>query len=85
MAQSPQRTPFFTDQFLAHVSVGWTAALAAVFFGIWMLGVWMGDVHTTSKAVHGLGAVIAIGGVILFLLCAWIAVRARRIQNRARD
>jgi hypothetical protein len=76
------RKPFFTDEFHAHTNV-WSALVkSAVAFGVWMLVVWMGDLHTSSKAVHAIGGIVAIGGAVLTFFCAWLAWRAWVVQHR---
>ena len=59
-----------------------TLVMSAVAFGVWMLGVWMGDLHTPFKVVHGLGALLAIVGAIMTFFCGWLAYRAFVVQHR---
>lgn len=72
---------FFTDDFLARTNEGSVLLLAAVFFGVWMLGVWMDDVQHRGL-VHDLGAVVAVGGAIMTFFCAWLAFQARRVHRQ---
>jgi hypothetical protein len=73
---------FFTDEFHAKTNVVSALVMSAVAFGGWMLGVWMGDLHTSSKAVHALGFVIALAGFVMTFFCAWLAFRAWVVQHR---
>lgn len=72
----------FTDDFHAKVNVSSALILSAVAFGVWMVGVWMSDLHTSLRVVHVLGAVVAIAGAITTFFCAWLALRAWQVQHR---
>lgn len=80
LSVSEQR--FFTDEFHAKPNVVPALIICVVAFGVWMLGVWMGDLHTSSKAIHAIGAVVAITGAVGSILCAWLSVRVWVVQHR---
>lgn len=82
MYEQRKRRRFFTDEFVSGIRVVGTSIYAVLWFAVWMLGVWLNDRHTSSKAVHVLGSVIAVGGAIMCLLFAWLAIRAWILQNR---
>jgi len=73
---------FFTDEFHAETNVVSALVMSTVAFGVWMLGVWVGDLHTSAKPVHPLGFVIALGGFVMTFFCAWLAFRAWVVQHR---
>jgi hypothetical protein len=72
----------FTDEFHAKTPVASTLCTAAVALGAWMLGAWVGNLHTSSEAIHGIGTVVAIAGAVTSFSCAWLAVRAWIVQHR---
>jgi hypothetical protein len=74
--------PFFTEEFHAKTHVGSALVFSALFFGVWMLGVFMGDQHTPSKAIHVVGAVVAGAGFIGTFFFAWLAYQAWKAHSR---
>ena len=81
MVQQPGQHKLFSDAFLVRVKLGPETLVTALFFGVLLLGVWMGNQHSAPKPVHSLGAVIAVVGAILFFLCAWLTYRAWKLQK----
>jgi hypothetical protein len=73
---------FITDEFHAKTNGASALVMSIVAFGVWMLGVWIGDLHTSSTAIPSIGAVVAIGGAIGTFFCAWLAFRAWVVQHR---
>lgn len=83
MANGPERERLFSDSFVGALDVGVWLVVAAVFFGVWMLGVFLGDLHSVPTAVHIVGGVIAFVGAIPFFVCVWLAYRAWRLQGHS--
>lgn len=69
------------DALLAGVTFGSALRMCGLFFGVWMVGSWIRDLHTSIKGIHTLGGAVAIGGCVLFSVCSYVAVRAWQLRH----
>lgn len=70
---------FFTEEFHAQTNVASSLALSGAAFGVWMLGAWMSNLHSS---VHIIGALLAIVGATVTVFFGWLVARAWSAQRR---
>ena len=70
---------FFTEEFHAQTNVASVLTLSGAAFGVWMLGAWMSNLHSS---VHAIGAWMAIVGATVTVFCGWLVARAWSVRRR---
>jgi hypothetical protein len=70
---------FFTEEFHAQTNVASALALSGTAFGVWMLGAWMSNLHSSVRTI---GALMAIAGATVTVFCGWLVARAWSVQRR---
>jgi putative flippase GtrA len=71
------------EAFVGGVHLGLAMTMASAFVVACMVGVWLSGRPVASKAIHPMGALIAITAGMLALICGYVAHRAWRFQNRS--
>jgi hypothetical protein len=69
------------EALLAGVTFSSALGMCGLFFIVWMVGDWIGDLHTSIRGLHAVGGIIAIGGCFLFLICSYVSVRAWQLRH----
>jgi hypothetical protein len=71
----------FDEEFHAQTNVASALVLSGLAFGVWVLGAWMSNLHSSA---HIIGAWVAIAGALVTVFCGWIAARAWSVQHQQR-
>lgn len=69
------------EPLIGAVTPGSALKMCAVAFGIWVVGHWISGVRTPVKGINALGSGIAILGLILFVVSAYVLIRVVQLRR----
>ena len=78
---APQPTSGWHDLLLERVPLPTALRMCGLFLGMWMVGNWFADLHTSVRGFRALFGLVAACGCCLFVAASYIAVRAWQLRR----